>query len=231
MTTHSKSLIATAVTFVAMAIVWFSYMAWAIERKAPAPETLIVMFLILATTNGLFFAYVRTLRCPNCGVRFGPKMYSTGFVHHPWPRKECWNCGANMPEIEERQGPFRSHQPIIAPALGKRGFPVRWQAILLFVAVWNGLALADPSILNAVLTGNQPPTSETSSFPGWSFVLALLFAFAFSWGTKSSSRMQTFVLKEGHSVEEIKPFLSLLQVISGMMLVVFAAVLTIRTLR
>jgi hypothetical protein len=222
---------ATAITVLAMAIVWFSYMAWAIERNAPAPETLIIMVLILATANGLFFAYARTLRCPNCGVRFGPKMYSTGFVHHPWPRKECWNCGANMPEIEERQGPFHAQQPIIAPALGKRGFPVTWRAMLLFVAIWNGLALTDSSILNGVLTGNQPPTPATPSFPGWSFVLALLFAFGFSWGTKSSSGMQTFVLKEGHSVEEIKPFLSLMQVISGVMLLVFAAVLIARILR
>jgi hypothetical protein len=43
--------------------------------------------------------------------------------------------------------------------------------------------------------------------------------------------MQTFVLKEGHSVEEIKPFLSLMQVISGVMLLVFAAVLIARILR
>ena len=59
---------------------------------------------------------------------------------------------------------------------------------------------------------------HTSSAP-------LLFAFLASWGIKRSSTLQTMVLNDGRSVNEVKGFLSLLQIVSAFLLVVFATLL------
>ena len=55
-------------------------------------------------------------------------------------------------------------------------------------------------------------------------MVALLFAFALSIGTLTSSRLQQLVLKPGRSVGEIRPFLRLLAFVSGFMLVIFSIV-------
>ena len=65
--------------------------------------------------------------------------------------------------------------------------------------------------------------------PGVFAVLALLFIFMMSTTTKMSSKIQKFVMRDGHSVGEIKPFLSLIQLISGIIFVGFAIGLISRT--
>lgn len=227
MTFRDKSAIATVVTFLATAVVFFTYISWAMNRQASSIETLVAMVVILGAANGLFYAFIRTIRCPNCGIRFGSKMYTNGFVRFPWPRKECWNCGANMSEVEARQGPYSSNapSPILKPA--RSSFPVRWQAILFFVVMWNGIIFADPTVLKDVLSGWPP---QFSNFPGWSWPAAVLFAFAFAWATKNSNAVQKLVLQQGRSVEEIRPLLDLLQAISGLMLVGFAVFIAARAL-
>ncbi len=53
------------------------------------------------------FAYIRTIRCPNCNVRFGMRNYGGWFYHTPWPKRQCWNCGADMLEIERAKSRSR----------------------------------------------------------------------------------------------------------------------------
>jgi hypothetical protein len=114
---------------------------------------------------------------------------------------------------------------IKSTALPARGFPISWKAIIISILVWNALLLADHS--RDVFAGLS--SGEASFQPGLLTLLALLLAFGLSWGTKSSSRLQRFVLRDGHSVGEILPFLSLLQMISGIMLVVFSLFVIIDT--
>jgi len=79
--------------------------------------------------------------------------------------------------------------------------------------VWNALFLFDFARSSGI-----PPQ------PGPFALVALLFAFALSIGTLTSSRLQQLVLKPGRSVGEIRPFLRLLAFVSGFMLVIFSIV-------
>jgi hypothetical protein len=94
-----------------------------------------------------------------------------------------------------------------------RGIAMRWSAILLAIAVWNALLLLDFT-----------RSSSRPSQPGPFALVALLFAFVLSFGTLISPRLQQLVLKPGRSVGEIRPFLRLLALISGLMVIVFAVV-------
>jgi hypothetical protein len=91
----------------------------------------------------------------------------------------------------------------------RRGMPIRWSAILVALAVWNGLILLDISRS----TGPIP-------IPGPFCVLAVLLAFLLSIGTLTSSKLQHRILKPGRSINEIGAFLRLLAFISGIMLMI-----------
>ncbi len=92
-----------------------------------------------------------------------------------------------------------------------RGVPLRWTAILLFTVAWNGLFLLDRQLSGSGV--NQP---------GLFVLVALLLAFLVSWGTKISPELQKMILKDEHSVNEIKAYLSLIQTVSAILLVIFA---------
>lgn len=99
-----------------------------------------------------------------------------------------------------------------------RGIPFRWASI--FILVWNGLFLLNGARPHGA--GNQPRI----------FTLApLLFALLTGWGIKRSPTLQTMVSNDGHSVNEVKGFLTLIQVISALLFVVFAILLFTGVLR
>jgi hypothetical protein len=61
--------------------------------------------------------------------------------------------------------------------------------------------------------------------PGAFTLAPLLFAFLIAWGTKRSVKLERIILKDARSVNEIKSFLSLIQTVSALLLVVFAVLL------
>ena len=91
-----------------------------------------------------------------------------------------------------------------------RGLAFRWSAALLFILFWNGLFFLNNP--NPYLPGNKP---------GILTLVPLAFAFLTGWGIKRSPELQKMVLKEGRSVNEVRSFLSLLQIVSGLLLIVF----------
>jgi hypothetical protein len=95
-----------------------------------------------------------------------------------------------------------------------RGFAIRGSVIVVAVALWNILLLAD-----FARSGFAPPR------PGPLTLVALLLAFVLSAGTLVSQRLQQVVLKPGRSVGEIQPLLRLIALISAIMLVVFSMVI------
>jgi hypothetical protein len=93
------------------------------------------------------------------------------------------------------------------------GISIRWSAIILAVALWNALFLLDST------------TQRSHHQPGSFSYMALLLLFAAATVVRSSPRFQRFVLREGHQVGEIQPFLVLLQVVTDLLCVVFGIML------
>lgn len=101
-----------------------------------------------------------------------------------------------------------------------RGIPFRWGAILFFILAWNGLFLLNGAI-----------SSGSKNQPGVLTLAPLLFVFLAGWGIKRSPTLQNIALSDGRSINEVKGFLSLLQTISALLLVVFSILLVTGALR
>ena len=89
-----------------------------------------------------------------------------------------------------------------------RGFVFRWSVAVAFVLAWNLLALVD------MKSAFDDPRART---PGIGIFLACAFAFAMATAIKRSPRVQRFVLANGHAVGEVRPALTLIQLVTGAM--------------
>ncbi|GAA0709569.1 hypothetical protein ISN75_01935 [Dyella marensis] len=86
------------------------------------------------------------------------------------------------------------------------GFAFRWSAALLAIVVWNVLLLGD----------NQFHLASRPGLPGPLTVLALVSVFAVSSALPYSAGLQRAVLRPGRSINEITPYLRLLQLVTGL---------------
>jgi len=86
--------------------------------------------------------------------------------------------------------------------------------IIALVVVWNALF-----ILGGFLPGKPPPEE-----PGLLVPLALAVVLVASFAVDRSPAFQRWVLKPGRSVGEIRPALRLIQLTTGLLLVIFAIV-------
>lgn len=105
-----------------------------------------------------------------------------------------------------RQAGFRVGKPVDRVS---RGFPLRIPAVVAIVVLWNALLLLDR--LFAI------PRSQ----PGPYATVALAVVLVLATLLPRSALLQRWFLREGRRVSEIKPFLGLLQIVSGFMLVMF----------
>jgi hypothetical protein len=96
-----------------------------------------------------------------------------------------------------------------------RGIPLRWSAVLGFVAGWNLLFWTD------WLQNTHP------SRPGLFTLIALAIVLALSIALPRSDRLQALTLKEGRSVLEVQPFTNLMGFVSGALLLIILATLLI----
>ena len=197
MSFHHKSALAHILALILMGAAWFSYMPWAIVHSAALLEIATTGAGILFFGNGLLYVYLRRLRCPNCLIRFGPKMYRPGLMHLPWPRRDCWHCGVNLLQAH---GEAQTVPPLEKPAPPDQEFPLRGRALLALVVVWNALGLA-----SLFLTG------ALSSSPTPAMAVSFVFLLAVSWGTKHLTHVQHFLLSDGHGVEEVRRLLTFIQ--------------------
>ena len=92
------------------------------------------------------------------------------------------------------------------------GIPIRLSFIVAVVIIWNALCVLDGFV----------PWKESKG-PGFYGLLALLMLFLTSLAAVRSEAFQALILKPGRSVLEIRPMLNLVQLISGVMLIAFAA--------
>jgi hypothetical protein len=103
-----------------------------------------------------------------------------------------------------------------AAATSREGIPLRWSAILVALVVWNTLFL-----LGGFVPWRAP------KFPGPLVPAALALAFLSAYALPRSTFLQSLVLKEGRSIEEIRALLSLIQLVCGLLFVVFLIVFAV----
>jgi len=109
-----------------------------------------------------------------------------------------------------RESGFLPQAPVSA-IVPRRGFALRWQAIVVAIAAWNGLLMLD------MLSHLQIPSA-----PGPLSALALGIAFAATAAFIRLPALHHLVLKPGRNIGEIRPFLNLLLLITGILFVVFS---------
>jgi len=108
---------------------------------------------------------------------------------------------------------FRPAAPSVA-LQPRSGMAIRWSAALIAIAVWNGLFL---------LGGWRK--AGPSADPGSMVLAPLIFLFVFAIGTLKSAKLQRIILKPGRSAGELRAFLGLAALISGLLLCIFSVVL------
>ncbi|UCE65168.1 MAG: hypothetical protein JSU85_09835 [Candidatus Zixiibacteriota bacterium] len=96
------------------------------------------------------------------------------------------------------------------------GFPVRPQAIITLVVIWNLLLMMDFGF---------PP--RPFARPGWYTFSAVFLLFIMSIAVRRAEWLQRWVLKPERSLGEIKPWLNLLAIVCGMLSIfIFIALIT-----
>jgi len=98
----------------------------------------------------------------------------------------------------------------------ERGIPVRWQAIAAIFVLWDILLMAD---------GMQfIPLKSTQIKPGLFSLLAVALLFVGSVSFGRVKFLQDLIMKPGRSPSEIKPWLNLIGLVSGIFTVVLLIV-------
>jgi hypothetical protein len=119
-----------------------------------------------------------------------------------------WCMGRRSAVLEEIAS--TGFRPSGQPIERSSGFPLRWSAVLMALVLWNGLFFLDRA-----LAGWRPQP------PGFFSFIALVLVFCAATATRTSTAFQRVVLREGHEIAEIKSFLVLLQIVTGIMSVGF----------
>lgn len=131
-------------------------------------------------------------------------------IHHSvadYPRKIVFWCFGSPESLIRRiqeTGFVAKADPDSVPT--GRGMPVRWQALVAIVALWNGLLMLD-----------MRQSGGSAGRPGTFTLVAFLLLFLGSVGIWRSPLLQRAILKPGRSCEEIKAWLYLLALGSGLM--------------
>jgi len=138
-----------------------------------------------------------------------------------YPSKIVFWCQGNPEELISRirQAGFLPTAPA-SSEVRWRGMPFRWTWVGIFLVAWHALFLVPVAAIPDRM--NREPAFAC---------LPLLFAFLVAWSIKSSPTVQNMVLSDGHSVNEVKGFLSMIQFVSAPLCVVFAILQVVDLLR
>jgi hypothetical protein len=124
-----------------------------------------------------------------------------------YPKKIVFWCFGN-PEskIEEIKRVGFTPSGTMSAEISQRGFPIRWQAILVLVVFWNLLLFKDMS-RDGGLDGE----------PGLLSLVAVLTFFLISVLIWKSEIIENTIMAAGHKPSEIKSFLYLIALVTGIM--------------
>lgn len=133
-------------------------------------------------------------------------------VRADYPAKMVfWYWGSPEKLIARIRGVGFSPAGTVAAMPLRDGIPVRWAAILVIIAIWNGLFLLD-----------NPEPLKVHAQLGWPSLLAVGLLCATAWALPQSRYLQSLVLKPGRSFGEIKSFVSLLRLVSTILFIASA---------
>lgn len=122
-----------------------------------------------------------------------------------YPSQVVFWCAGGRKKVLESFKKLNFHPQGIA-SQRPSGIALRWSAILTFLVIWNTLFLFGMSSRNG-----------PRDFPGPFELIALISVFVFSTAAQSSATLQNMILREGRHIGEIKQFLRLLQLVTGML--------------
>jgi hypothetical protein len=97
-----------------------------------------------------------------------------------------------------------------------RGIPIRWTALVVLILTWYGLFLPMKAFA-------KPPLALG--------LVPLLGAFSVCWAITKYPQLQKAILRNGRSVSEIKAFLSLIQTVSGLLIITFGIISIVQAFR
>jgi hypothetical protein len=183
---------------------------WPLAKLEASADSLRVSILTLGVysfTPGTVVSITRYTRFPILG--WGIQ------IQHcvpEYPARLIFWCPGNPASLLAgiRDSGFQAEAPesAIPP---RRGLALRWSAIIIAAALWNGLFLLD-----MLLQHRMPPMR------GPFLLLAIGLVLASCIATIQVPAFQRLVLKPGRSVGEIRPILNLLLLVSGSMFVVLS---------
>lgn len=133
-----------------------------------------------------------------------------------YPEKVIFWCMGNRERVLEELGKS-GFSPHGSSAERASGFPIRWSVAITFAVLWNILFMLDQL--------SHPQSPE----PGLFSLVALLATFGLVTAIRVSGRVQKMVLQEGHQVGEIKAFINLLLLVSGLLSLIFGGALLAHT--
>jgi hypothetical protein len=189
--------------------------SWPFARLSVSPRSLVV-------SGGLIGSYRFTPEQVAALEPYGsiPILYRGVRVVHSnpdYPSKIVFWCFQNPARLIERIRQVRFiPRASAATVQTRKGMPMRWSFILVLVVVWNALFFLDGFV----------PWKEPKA-PGPPVLLALALVFSTAFAVRRSALLQSWVLKSGRSVGEIRPVLLLVQFVTGFMLVIFILIVAV----
>ena len=185
--------------------------SWPFARLAVVGDRLTISVFLLGQYD---FKGFQILSIEPCEA--GPILSSGLRIHHTHPDYPesiiFWTLGDRDRLFDRiRLAGLYAAEETPAIALGQ-GFPLRWRAVAILLIAWNAPFLID-HLVSGVLRARAGPISLIP-FGG---------AFILSWLALHSRAAQDFLLKDGHSVREIKPALQVARFVFGL---IFFSLLT-----
>jgi hypothetical protein len=178
--------------------------SWPLARLTADGDRLTVSVFLLGT-------YTFTARdIVSVEARGSTPLFKRGIrLRHNRPdypeRIEFWTLGSPTRLLDRiRAAGFGAAGLERAIVRGGRGFPLRRRAVIILLLAWNVPFLIDHLAAGAL---HVPP--------GLISLIPLGGAFALSWATLHSPGVQSFLLKDGRSVKEIRQALLLLRFVLG----------------
>jgi hypothetical protein len=139
-------------------------------------------------------------------------------IHHnvlEYPEKIVYWCFGNPDNlIDKIKGIGFLPVASTSQTVQHNGFAFRWSAIITIIAIWNGLF---------VLDGWPRP-----KIPGYFSFLAILLLYLLSMTIDKVEVVKKFFLKPDRDIEEIKPIINLIRLVSGLMVLGFGIMLLLK---